>query len=94
MTNECLYCGYLKENAPQIEYFQMVFMPIAKSMGINCTLEIIRRGYYPKGGGEVHFKANPVKFLTPITLTDFGVLKRISGRYISLNKHRFGILIN
>ena len=59
----------------------MVFLPIARSMGIQADLEILRRGYYPKGGGEVHLKANPVKFLSPIMLTEFGSLKRIFGRY-------------
>jgi len=66
--------------APQIDYFQMVFMPIAKKFGIKVELEILKRGYYPRGGGEVNLKTFPVKNLNPIIIRDFGKLKRIFGR--------------
>jgi RNA 3'-terminal phosphate cyclase (ATP) len=72
--------GTNASNAPQIDYFQMVFMPIAKKLGINVELEILRRGYYPQGGGEVHLKTFPIKNLNPIIIRDFGKLKRIFGR--------------
>lgn len=68
-------------NAPQIDYFQMVFCPIAKQFGLKCDLEILRRGYFPKGGGEVYLKTYPIeKALSPIDLTEFGGLKRVYGR--------------
>lgn len=68
-------------NAPQIEYFQNVFTPIAANFGINTEIEILKRGYYPRGGGEVYFKSQPVKgSLNCINLTEFGSLKNIRGR--------------
>lgn len=72
--------GTNAENAPQIDYFQLVFKPHAQKFGIDVDLEIIRRGYFPKGGGEIYLKTAPVKHLNPIEITEFGKLKRIYGR--------------
>ena len=58
----------------------MVFTPIAKKLGVLTECEILRRGYYPKGNGEVYLKIFPTKELSPIELTDFGSLTRIYGR--------------
>ncbi|KAK0502900.1 RNA 3'-terminal phosphate cyclase domain-containing protein [Armillaria luteobubalina] len=45
--------GTNASHAPQIDYTQHVFLPfVRKHFGIDATLEIKRRGYYPKGGGE------------------------------------------
>jgi RNA 3'-terminal phosphate cyclase (ATP) len=41
--------GTNAENAPQIDYFQSVFAPIAAKFGIDVNLQILRRGYYPRG---------------------------------------------
>lgn len=38
------------------------------------------RGYYPKGGGEVVVKVNPVKELRPINMTERGNITKIYGR--------------
>jgi RNA 3'-terminal phosphate cyclase (ATP) len=41
--------------APQIDYTENIFLPfIAKHFGIQTRLRIKKRGYWPKGGGEVH----------------------------------------
>ncbi|XP_014665922.1 PREDICTED: RNA 3'-terminal phosphate cyclase-like [Priapulus caudatus] len=67
--------------APQIDYFEMVFQPMAERMGIGYTGSIKRRGYYPKGGGEVKIVTSPVKpHLQPITLLDRGQVTRITGK--------------
>lgn len=38
------------------------------------------RGYYPKGGGEIHVTVNPVKQLKPLVLLQRGTLSKITGR--------------
>ena len=58
----------------------MVFTPIAEKFGVRTECQILRRGYYPKGGGEVYLKIYPVKELSPISILEFGNLKRIYGR--------------
>lgn len=41
---------------------------------------ITNRGYYPKGGGEVVVRVNPVKELGPINMTERGNITKIYGR--------------
>ncbi|CAF2567783.1 unnamed protein product [Rotaria sp. Silwood2] len=72
--------GTNTEFAPDIDYYKMVFQPIAKRFNFNFDLNIIRRGYYPKGGGNVRISINPIDQLTSIDLTDFGQIKRFFGR--------------
>ncbi|XP_071952221.1 RNA 3'-terminal phosphate cyclase-like [Antedon mediterranea] len=72
--------GTNAEFAPQIDYSLLVFQPIAKRFGINFEADIIRRGYYPKGGGSIAVVCEPIKCIKPLNLTDPGHLVRISGR--------------
>jgi len=60
-----------------IDFFQMVFLPLVSNFGIKTECEIKKRGFYPKGGGELYLKIHPIKELKPISLVDFGSLKRI-----------------
>jgi RNA 3'-terminal phosphate cyclase (GTP) len=39
--------------SPPIDYYHLVLFPLLKKVGLNCSLRIRQRGYYPKGGGEV-----------------------------------------
>jgi RNA 3'-terminal phosphate cyclase (ATP) len=68
--------------SPQIEEFQEIFMPIVnRHFGIELECRVLRKGYYPQGGGEVYLKAIPVKNkLRALVLEDFGELKSIYGR--------------
>ncbi|CAF0906648.1 unnamed protein product [Adineta steineri] len=66
--------------APEIDYYSMVFQPIAKKFNFNFDMNIVRRGYYPKGGGEVRITTNPVDHLVAVDLTEFGQIKRFFGR--------------
>ncbi|KAI0362748.1 RNA 3'-terminal phosphate cyclase [Trametes cingulata] len=69
-------------NAPQIDYTQHVFLPfIRKHFGLEPTLNVVKRGYYPKGGGEVHVSIPPVRGPLPaVTLTERGTVKTVYGR--------------
>jgi RNA 3'-terminal phosphate cyclase (ATP) len=58
--------------APQVDYTTMVFKPIAERFGIKFDFEIVKRGFYPKGGGLVEVKVQPAQHLTPVTMTDRG----------------------
>jgi RNA 3'-terminal phosphate cyclase (ATP) len=69
--------GTNASHAQQIEYFQYVFSPLAKRFGIETECHVNRRGYFPKGMGEVCLNIKPVTQLNPIDLTNFGDLKRI-----------------
>ena len=45
--------------SPTTDYTQHVLKEAYSRMGINFSLELIRRGYYPKGEGEIHLKVYP-----------------------------------
>lgn len=47
--------------APPWDYFKNVFIPLLKKMGIEIEANLIRRGYYPVGNGEVEVKIKPCK---------------------------------
>ncbi|OXU24359.1 hypothetical protein TSAR_016808 [Trichomalopsis sarcophagae] len=64
---------------PQIEYFTNVFRPLLKRFGADLNIDIVRKGYYPQGGGEVHMHVNPIHSLTGIELIDAGTPVNIKG---------------
>ena len=39
--------------SPPIDYMAHVLLPVLASMGLKCSIELYRRGYYPRGGGRV-----------------------------------------
>jgi RNA 3'-terminal phosphate cyclase (ATP) len=61
-----VYGGTDVKWSPPIDYLQMVTLPILSIMGVNCTLQTIRRGHYPKGGGAVRFESKPSPRLIPV----------------------------
>ncbi|MBN3282011.1 RTCA cyclase, partial [Polyodon spathula] len=76
----CLKGGTNAEMAPQIDYTLTVFKPMVERFGVHFDCDLKMRGYYPKGGGEIIVKTNPVKELTPVTLTERGTITKIYGR--------------
>ncbi|KZV94073.1 RNA 3'-terminal phosphate cyclase [Exidia glandulosa HHB12029] len=72
-------------NAPQIDYTQHIFLPFLKRhFGLDVDLNIARRGYFPKGGGELHVRvpaASPERGPIPsVTLLERGTVISVKGR--------------
>ncbi|MFX0097627.1 MAG: RNA 3'-terminal phosphate cyclase [Candidatus Hodarchaeota archaeon] len=65
--------------SPTIDYLQYVTLPLLRKIGYEGGISVSRRGHYPKGGGEVEFKAHPVRKFSPITLLDQGEVVEIGG---------------
>jgi RNA 3'-terminal phosphate cyclase (ATP) len=66
--------------APPAPYLEHVFLPLLRRMGIRARLDVVRWGFYPAGGGEIHVRINGREGpLHPITLTDRGELERVWG---------------
>ncbi len=42
--------------SPPVDYVKSVIFPYFRCFGIECSLEVKKRGYFPKGGGEIHVK--------------------------------------
>lgn len=45
--------------SPSIDYFKNVFLPAIAAFGAEASLELLQRGYYPRGGGEVRLEIMP-----------------------------------
>jgi RNA 3'-terminal phosphate cyclase (ATP) len=45
--------------SPTMDYFKRVFLPALSEFGAQVKVDIIRRGYYPRGGGSVILTVNP-----------------------------------
>merc|ERR1719450_1012370 len=65
--------------APQIDEFTEILLPNIRKLGANFEYEVVRKGFFPKGGGEVNLFVNPVKTLNPIKMIDPGSIKNIYG---------------
>ncbi|KAL4149987.1 hypothetical protein QTP88_003837 [Uroleucon formosanum] len=76
--------------APSMDYVKKVLFPIYKLFGIHCEALINKRGFYPKGRGEVVLTVNPVtEYLKPIEIMNFGSQPSIKGFvFISGPKHQ------
>lgn len=65
--------------APPIDYMRHVFTKVLEKFGAHVTIELIKRGHYPKGGGEAVLKVQPVETLSAVHSPDFGQLVEIKG---------------
>lgn len=45
--------------SPSMDYYRFVFFKILRRIGLMAETEIIRRGFYPKGGARVRFEISP-----------------------------------
>ncbi len=73
--------------APTIEYTKFVFFPLLAKLGLTLPdLEILRQGFYPKGGGVIRIRFLPTtKQLKSLKLTCCGKLQSIKGFSIAGN---------
>jgi len=54
--------------SPTIDYTRIVLREAYTRMGINCSINVIKRGYYPKGGGIIELEVLPSEKINPIVL--------------------------
>ena len=80
----CVTGGTDVRQAPSIDYFAYVLLPLLARMGIAPQLEVIRRGYYPRGGGEVRLILASSS-LRPLWLDRPGALIAIEGHAHAAN---------
>jgi len=52
--------------APQIDYIKNVFLRLIDKLGIKVHLDVLLRGYYPKGGGKIVAKITNCEKIMPL----------------------------
>lgn len=64
--------------APPLDYFLHIFLPLLARMGANVRASVLRRGYYPRGGGIVELEIAPARLLHPLCLETPGALQTLT----------------
>ncbi|AKH36668.1 MULTISPECIES: RNA 3'-terminal phosphate cyclase [Nitrosomonas] len=64
--------------APAADYLRAVLIPLIKRLGAQVTMCVLRRGYYPQGGGEIELAVKPA-MLSSAVFEASGYSKTISG---------------
>lgn len=65
--------------SPPLDYFARVFLPWVRRLGGQADLLSHRRGYYPRGGGEVEIAVQPTTAWSSVQLSDPGAVERVRG---------------
>lgn len=65
--------------SPPLDSFARVFLPWVRRLGGQADLLSHRRGYYPRGGGEVEIAVQPTPSWSPVQLSEPGAIERVRG---------------
>lgn len=65
--------------APPLDYLRLVFLPWLARMGADVAIARVRRGYYPRGGGEIEVRVGACGRLKALRLVEPGALRNIAG---------------
>ena len=65
--------------SPPLDFFAKVFLPWVRRLGGQADLLSHRRGYYPRGGGEVEISVQPTASWSLLRLTEPGAVERVRG---------------
>jgi RNA 3'-terminal phosphate cyclase (ATP) len=65
--------------APPFDFLSKAFLPLVAKIGPQVTVELIRSGFYPAGGGEIRVRIEPAKSLNRVELVSRGKIKRAEG---------------
>ena len=65
--------------SPPIDYFGRVFLPLVRRLGARVDMEILRRGYYPRGGGIVEVAIEPTRSWSSFAVSEGGDIQRVRG---------------
>lgn len=60
--------------APPVDFYPYVIFPL---LGVGAEFKVLKRGYYPKGGGKIFVRLKNVKNPAPLNLLERGSLERI-----------------
>jgi len=75
--------------SPPIDYLRLITLPLLKKISYQGNLELVRRGHYPKGGGEVRFSTGGPSILQPLVDVKPGSISKINGisHAVALPRH-------
>jgi RNA 3'-phosphate cyclase len=71
--------------SPPFHYLAKLFLPALRKMGAEVELELVRWGFYPKGGGEIRAYIKPCSILKSIQQQRRGSLQELKLSAYSAN---------
>lgn len=71
--------GTHNAHAPCYHFLETTWAQYLRRMGLVLELELVRPGFYPRGGGEIHAVLHPSSHLKGLQLTDCPPLTTASG---------------
>lgn len=74
--------------SPPVHYVHEVWFPVLAEIGLSVTLELLRWGFYPKGGGRVHVAIEGGVVLCPASLVSRRSAPRLHGLSAAANLPR------
>ena len=72
--------------SPTIDYLDRLVLPIYEKLGADASLEIKRRGYYPRGGGVVTLKSSRKRNPSPLEI-DTSFPEKVPSNILSVSRH-------
>jgi RNA 3'-terminal phosphate cyclase (ATP) len=64
--------GTHNKASPPVDFLQRSYLPLLERMGARVELELVRYGFYPRGGGEILAHIAPVARLSTLSLVERG----------------------
>lgn len=64
--------GTHNKAAPPVDFLTRAFLPLIARMGAVVSLKVERHGFYPRGGGLIEVRVEPINRLQPIELLERG----------------------
>ncbi len=77
--------GTHNPNAPVFEFVDRAFFPLLRRMGFDVEARLVRRGFYPVGGGEIRVRIGAAAALAPLALEQRGALKSCLAEAVAAN---------
>lgn len=71
--------------APPFEFIEQAYLPLLRRMGAEVSIELLRPGFYPAGGGRIHVSIAPAARLGRLDLEQRGEIVRRHGRAVVAN---------
>ena len=70
--------GTNADAAPQCDYIELVLLPtLAARLQLAPSLRVVRRGFFPKGRGEIQVTAQPVRSLPAFSIVERGAVQSV-----------------
>lgn len=76
-SNVAVLGGTHNDHAPPFEFLERAYLPVLKRFGPTVIARMERPGFYPVGGGIVHYSVQPVRRLARVDLAERGPLREI-----------------